>query len=134
MTVSMRSVFSRAGERRSEDGRDWMLLCLKLDAGEQRVAVMETDEGGRVFGKSFLTDRRLICARRTPQGLFVAHSTRSLADATTVTAYSPEKTMVLHVDRQPTDLIVRARGRKVPTAHFERFAGMVRDRVAAVAP
>jgi hypothetical protein len=131
MTVSMRKVFSRTGERQSEDGRDWMLVCLNFDAGEQRVAMMETHEGGRVFGKSFLTDRRLICTRRTPHGLFVAHSTCSLADAITVTAFPLDKTLVVHADRQPTDLIVRARSRKVSSAQFERFAGMVRDRVAA---
>jgi hypothetical protein len=138
MTVSMRSmrtVFSRGGERQqSQEGRDWMLVCLNFDAGEQRVATMETHEGARVFGKSFLTDRRLICTRRTPQGLYVAHSTCSLADAVTVTAFPREKTMVVHADRQPTDLIVRARSRKVSTAQFERFAGAVRDGVAAVTP
>ena len=94
---------------------------------------METHEGGHVFGKAFLTDRRLICTRRTPHGLYVAHSTRLLTTINSVATLAAEKILLLLDGPHLVDLVVRARRRKVPQAEFERFADLVREGVTASA-
>ena len=130
--MSTRGLLSRQGERREPDElQDWLMLCLNLEAGEQRVAMMETHEGGHVFGKAFLTDLRLICTRRTPHGLYVAHSVRYLADVGDVVALAAEKVILLLTGPNLVDLVVRARPRKVSAPDFELFALHVREGIEA---
>jgi hypothetical protein len=130
--VSTRGLLSRQGERREPDElHDWLMLCLNFEAAEQRVAMMETHEGGHVFGKAFLTDVRLICTRRTPHGLYVAHSIRYLADVGDVVALAAEKVILLVTGPNLVDLVVRARPRNVSAAEFERFAVQVREGIEA---
>ena len=132
MTVTMRGLLSRHGERHErQEFQDWLMMCLNFEDTERRVAMMETHEGGHLFGKTFLTDRRLICTRRTPGGLYFAHSSRYLSDVRSVAALGPERMIFLLGGRNQIDLVVQARGRKVSTSEFERFADRVRDGVAA---
>ena len=130
--MSTRGLLSRQGERREPDElQDWLMLCLNLEAGEQRVAMMETHEGGHVFGKAFLTDLRLICTRRTPHGLYVAHGVRYLANVGDVVALAAEKVILLVTGPNLVDLVVRARPRNVSAAEFELFAVRVREGIEA---
>jgi hypothetical protein len=107
------------------------MLCVTLEDGERRVAMMETHERGHVFGKAFLTDVRLICSRRTPHGLYVAHSIRYLTNIGDVVALAAEKIILLVTGPDLVDLVVRARPRHVSTTEFERFALHLREGIQA---
>lgn len=111
--------------------REWMMLCVDLEVGEKRVAVMETHQSGHVIGKAFLTDRRLINARLTTEGLYVPHYVRPLASVERVVTLPAERIMLLLASPHHLDLIVRARAPTVSAAEFERFARLSRAAVAA---
>jgi hypothetical protein len=114
--------------------RDWMMLCVDLEVGEKRVAVMETNQSGRVIGKAFLTDRRLISARLTTEGLYMPGYVRALASVERVVALPAEKIILLLASPHHLDLIVRARAPTVSAAEFERFTRLLRAAVEVSAP
>jgi hypothetical protein len=114
--------------------RDWMLLCFRLDVGETHLGVMEINQSGHVFGKAFLTDRRLICTRLTAEGLYLPSHERPLASIDRVVSLPAEKILLLLTSPGLLDLILRARAAKVPEAEFERFTDLVRGAVAAIHP
>jgi hypothetical protein len=112
--------------------REWMMVCLDLEVGEKRVAVMETQQSGRLIGRAFLTNRRLISARLTSDGVYMPHCVRALASVERVVTLPAEEIMLLLASPDDLDLIVRAKAPTVSAAEFERFAKLTRAAVAGV--
>jgi hypothetical protein len=107
--------------------RDWMLLCLGLEAGEGRVGLIETQQSGQSNGKAFLTDRRLICTHLTTEGLYLPYHVRGLDSVNRVVTLPAERTMLLLASPQHLDLIIRVHA---PRVMFEQFTKLVRATVA----
>ncbi len=112
--------------------REWMLVCLDLETGEKRVAVMETQQSGRLIGRAFLTNRRLISARLTSDGVYMPHCVRELASVERVVTLPAEKILLLLASPDDLDLIVRAKQPTVSAAEFERFTRLTRAAVAGL--
>ena len=130
-TLATRTRLGRARDRRAM--REWLLVCLELEAGERRIAMMETHDGDRVVGKAFLTDRRLVCTNRAPDGVYMPNTILTLSAVSRTIRYPADRVIVVRAGHYRADVTVTARARRVSGAQFERFATLVNDGIAAAA-